>query len=456
MAKMIKRNKAVSVRPLKSGQPTGAVLAFQGLKDSIPMLHGSQGCSAFTKVFFVRHFKEPIPLQTTAMDQISTVMGGDENIFKGLETLSKTKKAQVIGLITTGLTEVQGADIHRVVDQFRSQHPELDKQIVVVPVNAADFTGCLESGFAKAVHAIIEHLVLKIDAEFMEWKSSPFINLLPGAHLTPGDLDVLKEYVTAFDLDPLVLPDLSSALDGHLPLERSSPVSVGGTLWEELSSTSLARATLSFGRAIQDSAQYLQERRAIPSHHLDGMMGLRATDRLIALLKKLSGNDVPQWIKRDRSRLLDAMMDTHFSLTNARVALAGDPDWLLQWKSFLGDVGIKTPVVVASTGTKELANSDFETVKIGDLEDMEEWIKRLDDKDKPHALIGNSHVAEVAGRLGLPAIRSGYPLYDWTGGHARRWIGYEGARQTLFELSNAIVHAGDHKLSPYRSRFAAA
>ena len=48
------------------------------------MMHGSQGCTAFGKVFFVRHFREPIPLQTTAMDQVSTVMGADENVIEGL------------------------------------------------------------------------------------------------------------------------------------------------------------------------------------------------------------------------------------------------------------------------------------------------------------------------------------------------------------------------------------
>ena len=86
MAEMIKRNKALSVSPLKASSPIGAALAFLGINRSIPMLHGSQGCTAFGKVFFVRHFREPIPLQTTAMDQVSSVMGADGNIVEGLKT----------------------------------------------------------------------------------------------------------------------------------------------------------------------------------------------------------------------------------------------------------------------------------------------------------------------------------------------------------------------------------
>jgi len=62
MAEIIKRGKALSVNPLKASATIGAALAFLGFHRCIPMLHGSQGCTAFGKVFFVRHFREPIPL----------------------------------------------------------------------------------------------------------------------------------------------------------------------------------------------------------------------------------------------------------------------------------------------------------------------------------------------------------------------------------------------------------
>jgi nitrogenase molybdenum-iron protein NifN len=84
------------------------------------MLHGSQGCTAFGKVFFVRHFREPIPLQTTAMDQVSSVMSADENVIEGLRVICEKNRPDVIGLPTTGLSETQGTDIQRLVREFRS------------------------------------------------------------------------------------------------------------------------------------------------------------------------------------------------------------------------------------------------------------------------------------------------------------------------------------------------
>ena len=48
-----KRQKALSVSPLKTSQTIGATLAFLGVKGAVPLMHGSQGCTAFAKVFFV-------------------------------------------------------------------------------------------------------------------------------------------------------------------------------------------------------------------------------------------------------------------------------------------------------------------------------------------------------------------------------------------------------------------
>jgi nitrogenase molybdenum-iron protein NifN len=56
MAEILGRSKALAVNPLKTSQPLGASLAVLGLNRAMPLLHGAQGCTAFAKVFLVRHF----------------------------------------------------------------------------------------------------------------------------------------------------------------------------------------------------------------------------------------------------------------------------------------------------------------------------------------------------------------------------------------------------------------
>ena len=67
-------------------------------------------------------------------------------------------------------------------------------------------------------------------------------------------------------------------------------------------------------------------------------------------------------------------------------------------------------------------------------------------------IIGNSHAAESASRLGLPLLRAGFPQYDLVGGYQRTWIGYQGIKQTLFDIANIMMNNNHHhEVAPYYS-----
>ena len=157
MAQILTPTKPLSVNPLKASQPIGASLAFLGLADCMPLEHGARGCTSFNKLYFMRHFNEPIALQTTAMDQTTTVLGADDNVVEALATICAKNAPRVIGLLTTGLSEMQGADVPRTVQEFRRKYPDF-ASVAVVPVSASDTLGCLETGFAATVEAILAEL----------------------------------------------------------------------------------------------------------------------------------------------------------------------------------------------------------------------------------------------------------------------------------------------------------
>ena len=50
---------ALSINPAKACQPLGAVFAALGFEGTLPFVHGSQGCVAYYRSHFSRHFKEP-------------------------------------------------------------------------------------------------------------------------------------------------------------------------------------------------------------------------------------------------------------------------------------------------------------------------------------------------------------------------------------------------------------
>ena len=446
--RIVKRNKALAVSPLKASATIGAALAFLGMNRSIPMLHGSQGCTAFGKIFFIQHFREPMPMQTTAMDQVSTIMGGDDSVIEGLKTICEKHAPDLIGLPTTGLVETQGADIRRATKQFRQAYPEYG-HIAVVPVSTPDYRGCLESGFAAAVRAMIDNLVPKAaEVGTRPSRRQRQVNVLAGPHLTTGDIEHLKDLMERFRLRPVLLPDIADALDGHLPDTDFNPITIGGTHIDELPHLGDAAATLVIGGVMDAAADLLAERTGVPDYRFPHLMGLEATDRLIMTLAEISAEPVPAIIERQRSQLQDAMLDAHFSLGQARVAIAADPDLLVAFSGLLAEMGAETVAAVAPSNSPALSRAVAESVKIGDLEDLE-TMARVNHADM---MICNSHGLQTAERLGIPLLRAGFPQFDLVGGYARCWIGYQGSRQTLFDLANIMLSLEKGEIHPYRSR----
>jgi nitrogenase molybdenum-iron protein NifN len=446
MAEILKRTKPLAVNPLKASQPLGAALAFLGLKNSIPMLHGSQGCTAFGKVFFVRHFREPIPLQTTAMDQVSTVMSADENVIEGLKVICEKNRPDVIGLPTTGLSETQGVDIKRLVREFREHYPQF-AATAVVAVNTPDYSGCLESGFALAVEAIIHVLVEK---SALVGRRKKQVNVLCASMLTPGDTEAIKDWIEAFGLRPVLLPDIGDSLDGHLVDVETTPLTLGGTPKNEIARMGESVATLVIGRSLAKAADLLKERTGVPDYRFDHLLGLDACDAFTLALAEISGQPVPARVDRHRAQLQDAMVDTHFMTGFLRVGLAADPDLLVALGQFLGGVGAEIVAAVAPIRAEVLEDMPSASVRIGDLEDLEHDALA----HRAQLIVCNSHAAPAAERLHIPLLRAGFPQYDWVGGYARTWVGYRGARQILFDVAN-LFQENHHDIPVHRSIFRA-
>lgn len=444
MSEIVRRSKPLSVNPLKSSATLGASLAFLGLRRAIPMMHGSQGCTAFGKVFFVRHFREPIPLQTTAMDHVATVMSPDENVIEGLRTLCAKSGPELIGLPTTGLSETQGTDIHRLLRQFRQQYPQY-AHVAIVPVNSPDYAGSLESGFALALEAIIAALV---PASQHAGRCRRQINVLANASLTPGDVEAIRDWCEAFGLHAIILPDLGDSLDGHLVEAESSPLTLGGTPREEIARMGESIATLVIGASLSRAADALRARTGVPDYRFDHLMGLDACDLMTETLATLSGTPVPSRIERHRAQLQDAMVDTHFMTGLLRVALAAEPDLLAGMQALLAASGASVVAAVSPVGAPVLERLPLTRIRIGDLQDLEREAR----EQAAQLLIGSAHAAGSANRLGLPLLRAGFPIYDRLGAYARPWVGYRAARQALFDIANLVLE-NHHDTPEYRSVF---
>jgi nitrogenase molybdenum-iron protein NifN len=432
MATVVTSKKACSVNPLKMSQPIGAALAFLGLNKCMPTLHGSQGCTAFGLVLFVRHFREAIPLQTTAMNEVTTIMGGMENIEQALLNITKRAQPEIVGIASTGLTETKGDDVDGYLKLIRRKHPEL-ASLPIVYVSTPDYKDAFQDGWAKAVTRIIEELC-EAEAE----PEPARVNVLAGSHLTPGDIEEVREIIEAFGLAPTFLPDLSGSLDGHIP-EDFSPTTIGGTTLEEIRAMGGARVTLAIGEQMRPAAQALAAKTGVPFELFDRLTGLEANDRFLTVLSQLSGKPVPAKYRRQRSQLVDAMLDGHFFFGRKRIALGAEPDLLWTLSACLAEMGCEIAAAVTTTQSPLLEKMPCAEVLIGDLEDLEQRARGCD------LLLTHSHGRQMAERLAIPFVRVGLPLFDRLGSAHRHHVGYRGTRDLIFEIGNVFL-ANAHEL----------
>lgn len=434
MANVIESKKSCTVNPLKMSQPLGASYAYMGMNNCMPMMHGSQGCTGFGLVLLVRHFREAIPLQTTAMNEATTILGGMDQIEKAIVNIKTRANPDLIGICSTGLTETKGEDVAGDLKLIRAKHPELgDTQVVYV--STPDYSGAFQDGWAKAVLAMIQALV-----EPATERSDNQVNVLAGCHLTAADIEELREIIEAFDLYPIFMPDISGSLDGHIP-DDFSPATLGGTTLAEVRAMGASIMTLAIGEQMRSCALELEMRTGVGYEVLDRLTGLEPNDRLLMTLSRISGRPVPLKYRRQRSQLVDAMLDGHFFFGGKKIAIGAEPDLLWATGNWLAEMGCELSAVVTTTKSPLLNELPTEEVLIGDLEDLEQRARGCD------LLITHSHGRQAAERLAIPFFRMGIPMFDRLGSAHRLSVGYRGTRGLIFEIGNMFMAAG-HENNP--------
>jgi nitrogenase molybdenum-iron protein NifN len=194
--------------------------------------------------------------------------------------------------------------------------------------------------------------------------------------------------------------------------------------------------TIAIGEHMRPPAEALHAKTGVPLTVLPSLTGLEASDRLLALLSRLSGRAVPARLRRQRSQLVDVMLDAHFHLSGKRVAIAADPDLLCSLVRLFTSLGAEVVVAVSSTkNCAGLAQLPCERVNIGDLGDLEQLAR----EHEAELLVTHSHGRQAAEALGIPLFRIGFPIFDRLGHQYRTLGGYRGTRELVCEIANVFM-----------------
>ncbi len=437
---------ALVINPAHTCQPLGAQLVAHGFKDTLPFVHGSQGCASYYRSALNRHFREPAPAVSSAMTEDGAVFGGQNNLHEGLENAYALYKPKMIAIFTSCMPEVIGDDLTSYI--MNARNAGIIPQDFPVPyANTPSFSGTHINGYDAMLKSILSYLATD---KKVEGKSNGHLNLIPGFDTCTGNYREYKRYLEAFDVPFTMLADISESFDS--PLDGTYRHYPGGTLLEEAADVLNAQATVSLqSYSTKETMKWFSANTDASVETLSMPIGVKKTDELLLKISELFGKPVPKELKDERGRAVDAMTDAHQYLHNKKFAIYGDPDWLLGMVSFLLEMGARPYHILCSRSNKKFRKEMqalLDTSPYG--VDCNIWINKdlwhlrsIVATDPVDALIGDCHGKFITRDTGIPLIRSGFPIMDRVNLHRYPTIGYQGVINLLTWIANTFLDQFD-------------
>jgi nitrogenase molybdenum-iron protein NifN len=425
--------------------PLGACLAFTGFAGTVPFLHGSQGCATYIRRYLISHFQEPIDVASSNVGEAATVFGGEANLREGVANVTRVYRPELIGVATTCLTETIGEDVGPMLARISDPVDGIEAETGIAPATLVhaptpSYAGTHADGYQAAVAATVARL-----AEPGETTST--VTLLPSI-VSPADLRYLREVADGFALPHSVLPDYGERLDG-VTVARYEKLPPGGATPAEVSAAGHAKASVTLGGLVSPgvkvAGEILAGQYGVPQHKLPLPIGIRLTDAFTDLLTELSGHPAPDWLVKERGRLVDAYIDGHKHVAERTAVVFGDEDLVLGLCVWLAEIGI-IPAVCATGGRSgkladEIARHAPElTGKVRVLDDGDfQMIGEAAEEIAPDLLIGHSKGYPTARKLAVPLVRVGLPIHDRVGAQRVRHLGYRGTHDLFDRVTNALI-----------------
>ncbi|MCV9877482.1 nitrogenase molybdenum-iron protein subunit beta [Brenneria izbisi] len=448
------QREALTIDPAKACQPLGAVLCSLGFEKTLPYVHGSQGCVAYFRTYFNRHFKEPVACVSDSMTEDAAVFGGNNNLNQGLQNASALYKPEVIAVSTTCMAEVIGDDLQAFISNAKKDG-FVDESTPVPYAHTPSFIGSHITGWDNMFEGFARTFTQS--AENYQVGSNAKINLVTGFETYLGNYRVMKRMMAQMAVPCSLLSDPSEILD--TPADGHYRLYSGGTTQDEMRDAPNAIDTLLLQPwHLTKTKKVVKEDWGQPGTEISVPMGLAGTDDFLMTVSQLTGKPIPESLALERGRLVDMMLDSHTWLHGKRFGIYGDPDFLMGLTRFLLELGCEPAVILCHNGNKRwqkgmkklLASSpygsDSEVFINCDL-----WhFRSLMFTRQPDFMIGNSYGKFIqrdtrakGEQFEVPLIRIGFPIFDRHHLHRATTWGYEGAMAMLTTLVNAILEKLD-------------
>ncbi|EHR69900.1 nitrogenase molybdenum-iron protein beta chain [Burkholderiales bacterium JOSHI_001] len=442
---------ALTVNPAKACQPLGAVYVANGFHKTLSFVHGSQGCVAYYRSHFSRHFKEPTSCVSSSMTEDAAVFGGLNNMVDGLANAYNLYKPEMIAVSTTCMAEVIGDDLNAFIKTSKekgSVPAEFDVPFAHTPA----FVGSHVTGYDNALLGVLQHFwdgkAGTVPA--LERQPNDSINFIGGFDgFVVGNMKEIKRIFTLFGADVNILCDPSEAW--NTPTDGEFRMYEGGTTKETVQRALNAKATIVFQEFCCEKTSKYIATKGQEVVALNAPVGVAGTDEFLMAISRLTGKPIPAELEKERGQLVDAMADSQAHLHGKRYALYGDPDQMLGYTQFLLELGAEPAHILATNGTEDWA---AKVQKLLDASPYGAGCKAYPKRDLWHLrsllftepvdfMIGNTYGKYLERDTNTPLARLVFPIFDRHHYHRFPTWGYGGALWILTMLLDEFFETLD-------------
>ncbi len=445
------QREALTINPAKSCQPLGAMLCALGFHKTLPYVHGSQGCVAYFRTYFNRHFREPVAAVSDSMTEDAAVFGGQKNLFEGLENARKLYDPEIMAVSTTCMAEVIGDDLNAFITNAKKDG-RVPMDFPTPFAHTPSFVGSHTTGWDNMLEGILRYFTFN-DMAGKAAGGNSRLNIVPGFETYLGNFRVIKRMLREMGVEYTFLSDPEEILD--TPTDGQFRMYAGGTTQGEVRDAPNAIDTLLLQPwQLTKTRKYVQEVWNHAATPVEIPMGLAGTDAFLMTVSRLTGRPIPESLEKERGRLVDMMTDSHSWLHGQRYSLWGDPDFVMGMCRFLMELGAEPLHVLCHNANKRWTKAMTKLLKESPYGQRAEvhtgrdlWhLRSLVFSDKPDFLIGNSYGKYIqrdtlhkGKEFETPLIRIGFPIFDRHHLHRETTLGYEGAMYILKTLVNAVM-----------------
>jgi nitrogenase molybdenum-iron protein beta chain len=454
---------ALTVNPAKACQPLGAVFAAVGFEGTVPFVHGSQGCVAYYRSHFSRHFKEPSSCVSSSMTEDAAVFGGLNNMVDGLANTYNLYKPKMISVSTTCMAEVIGDDLNAFIKTAKSKG-SVPEAYDVPFAHTPAFVGSHITGYDNVLKGVFEHFWggKAGTVEKLARVPNETINFIGGFDpYTVGNLREIKRIFDLMGFEYTIVSDNSDVWD--TPTDGTFRMFDGGTTIDQMNAAVHAKATVSMQEyCTEKTLKYIGEEWKHETVAFNHPISVAATDKFLLEISRITGKPIPEQLRLERGRLVDALADSSAHIHGKKFAIYADPDLCIGLAEFIMECGGEPTHILATNGGKAweakvqalLDSNQFgANCHVYPLRDL--WhMRSLLFTEPVDFLIGNTYGKYLERDTGTPLIRIGFPIFDRHHHHRYPVWGYQGGLNVLVWILDRIFEVIDQNtIVPAHSDF---